>query len=65
MTSITINEGSGIQRGELIKHLKNNNIDSRIVFPPISQYPSTPHEHGAQTKNYNYLNARPSIAGNQ
>lgn len=39
MTSITINEGSGIQRGELIKHLKNNNIDSRIVFPPISQYP--------------------------
>ena len=39
MTSITINEGSGIERGELIKYLKNNNIDSRIVFPPISQYP--------------------------
>jgi perosamine synthetase len=39
MTSITINESSSIQRGELIKYLKNNNIDSRIVFPPISQYP--------------------------
>jgi perosamine synthetase len=39
MTSIIINEGSGIQRGELIKYLKSNNIDSRIVFPPISQYP--------------------------
>jgi perosamine synthetase len=39
MTSITINEGSGIERGDLIKHLKNNNIDSRIVFPSISKYP--------------------------
>ena len=39
MTSMTINEGSSIERGDLIKYLKINNIDSRIVFPPISQYP--------------------------
>jgi perosamine synthetase len=39
MTSFTLNEGSPISRDELIQSLKQDGIDSRPVFPAISQYP--------------------------
>lgn len=39
MTSFTLNEGSPISRDELIHSLKQDGIDSRPVFPAISQYP--------------------------
>jgi perosamine synthetase len=39
MTSFTLNEGSPISRDELINSLKRDGIDSRPVFPAISQYP--------------------------
>lgn len=39
MTSFTLNEGSRISRDELINSLKRDGIDSRPVFPAISQYP--------------------------
>jgi perosamine synthetase len=39
MTSFTLNEGSPISRDELINSLKKDGIDSRPVFPAISQYP--------------------------
>ena len=39
MTSFTLNEGAGISRDELINSLKKDGIDSRPVFPAISQYP--------------------------
>ena len=39
MTSFTLNESSQISRDELIHSLKQDGIDSRPVFPAISQYP--------------------------
>ena len=39
MTSFTLNEGSPISRDNLINSLKKDGIDSRPVFPAISQYP--------------------------
>lgn len=39
MTSFTLNEGSAISRDELIYSLTQDGIDSRPVFPAISQYP--------------------------
>ena len=39
MTSFTLNEDSSISRDELIYSLKQDGIDSRPVFPAISQYP--------------------------
>ena len=39
MTSFTLNDGSLISRDELISSLKKDGIDSRPVFPAISQYP--------------------------
>ncbi len=39
MTSFTLNENSPISRDELISSLKQDGIDSRPVFPAISQYP--------------------------
>ena len=39
MTSFTLNESSPISRDELISSLKQDGIDSRPVFPAISQYP--------------------------
>ena len=39
MTSIRLLESSRIKRDELIAVLRNNGIDSRPVFPAISQYP--------------------------
>jgi len=39
MTSIQLLDGAKINRDELIKTLRSRNIDSRPVFPAISQYP--------------------------
>jgi perosamine synthetase len=39
MTSFTLNENSSVSRDELIESLKKDRIDSRPVFPAISQYP--------------------------
>ena len=39
MTSIRLNEKAKISREEFCKKLKEKNIDSRPVFPSISQYP--------------------------
>jgi perosamine synthetase len=39
MTSFTLNKSSPISREELISSLKQDGIDSRPVFPAISQYP--------------------------
>jgi perosamine synthetase len=39
MTSFTLDEGSSISRDNLISSLKRDGIDSRPVFPAISQYP--------------------------
>jgi perosamine synthetase len=39
MTSFTLNDGSLISRDDLISSLKKDGIDSRPVFPAISQYP--------------------------
>jgi perosamine synthetase len=39
MTSFTLNESSSISRDELIESLRKDGIDSRPVFPAISQYP--------------------------
>ncbi len=39
MTSILLNENAGITRDALCEALKERNIDTRPVFPPISQYP--------------------------
>ena len=39
MSSIRLDEGLSIGRDELIKKLRERNVDSRPVFPAISQYP--------------------------
>ena len=39
MTSILLNSETGIQRDKLIEYLRHKNIDTRPVFPSISQYP--------------------------
>jgi perosamine synthetase len=39
MTSFTLDESSSISRDDLISSLKRDGIDSRPVFPAISQYP--------------------------
>lgn len=48
MTSFTLNEGSLISRDELINSLKQDGIDSRPVFPAISQYPIWQYEPEVQ-----------------
>jgi len=42
MVSIYLDEGAGISRDELMQKLKGRNIDTRPVFPAISQYPIWP-----------------------
>lgn len=42
MTSILVDERSGITRDEMRARLKQFNIDTRPVFPAISQYPIWP-----------------------
>ena len=39
MTSIEILQQSKMKRDELIKALRKDNVDTRPVFPAISQYP--------------------------
>ena len=39
MSSIFLQESSGIARDQLREKLKECNIDTRSVFPAISQYP--------------------------
>ena len=39
MTSFTLDESSPVSRDDLINSLKKDGIDSRPVFPAISQYP--------------------------
>ena len=39
MSSFTLDENSKVSRDQLISELKNRGIDSRPVFPAISQYP--------------------------
>jgi len=39
MTSILLNPETGIQRDKFMEYLKHKNIDTRPVFPSISQYP--------------------------
>tara|TARA_Y100000389_G_scaffold19642_1_gene16986 strand:- start:8108 stop:9640 length:1533 start_codon:yes stop_codon:yes gene_type:complete len=39
MTSITVNPETGSDNQKFIDYLRTENIDTRPVFPPISQYP--------------------------
>ena len=48
MTSFTLNDGASLSRDELISSLKNDGIDSRPVFPAISQYPIWKYEPNTQ-----------------
>ena len=48
MSSLILDESSPLSRDQLIKELKNKNIDTRPVFPAISQYPIWPHIQGPQ-----------------
>ena len=48
MTNIRLNEKSTINRDEFCKKLKSYNIDSRPVFPAISQYPYWPKKQDPQ-----------------
>ena len=48
MISLFINEAAPVSRDELIKLLKSKNIDTRPVFPAISQYPIWPRQQQAQ-----------------
>jgi len=48
MTNIRLNEKSKINRDEFCKKLKSYNIDSRPVFPAISQYPYWPKKQDPQ-----------------
>jgi perosamine synthetase len=48
MTSIFLKDTANIERDQLIKALKVRNIDSRPVFPSISQYPIWPRVQESQ-----------------
>ena len=48
MTNIRLNAKSKINRDEFCKKLKENNVDSRPVFPAISQYPYWPKKQKPQ-----------------
>ncbi|MEA2344855.1 MAG: perosamine synthetase [Thermoanaerobaculia bacterium] len=48
MTSIVVDENAGITREGLREELKKRNIDTRPVFPAISQYPVWPREQAPQ-----------------
>lgn len=48
MTSILVAEDAKVGRDEMIKQLKARNVDSRPVFPAISQYPIWPVKQKAQ-----------------
>jgi perosamine synthetase len=42
MSSLRLDQDAPIDRNQLIKYLKENNVDTRPVFPAISQYPIWP-----------------------
>ena len=44
MSSLMLGEGAPISRDQLIRSLKDRKIDSRPVFPAISQYPIWPRQ---------------------
>ena len=48
MSSLRLDEGATVSRDELIKKLKEMNVDSRPVFPAISQYPIWPRHQDPQ-----------------
>lgn len=48
MSSLLLKEGASVTRKELIERLKAANVDTRPVFPAISQYPIWPRTHEAQ-----------------
>jgi perosamine synthetase len=48
MTSLFLDEASPIDRDGLMKALKERNVDTRPVFPSISQYPIWPREQTPQ-----------------
>ena len=48
MVSIYLDEGAGMSRDDLMQKLKEKNIDTRPVFPAISQYPIWPKEQEPQ-----------------
>ncbi|MFC1551701.1 bifunctional GNAT family N-acetyltransferase/PLP-dependent aspartate aminotransferase family protein [Candidatus Latescibacterota bacterium] len=48
MVSIYLDEDTGISRDELMLQLKERNIDTRPVFPAISQYPIWPKKQDPQ-----------------
>lgn len=48
MSSILLDQDAPISRDELKNQLKNANIDTRSVFPAISQYPHWPRRQQAQ-----------------
>jgi perosamine synthetase len=48
MVSICLDESVDMRRDELMQKLKGKNIDTRPVFPAISQYPIWPKEQEPQ-----------------
>lgn len=48
MSSLFLHESASLSRDELMKTLKSRNIDTRPVFPAISQYPIWPRKANPQ-----------------
>ena len=48
MSSLFLDESAPVSRDELINLLKNKNVDTRPVFPAISQYPIWPQQQQPQ-----------------
>jgi perosamine synthetase len=48
MSSLFLDEAAPVSRDELIKLLKSKNVDTRPVFPAISQYPIWPRQQQPQ-----------------
>jgi perosamine synthetase len=48
MSSIRVDEAAPVSRDDLIKTLRQRNVDTRPVFPAISQYPIWPRQQAPQ-----------------